>query len=232
MTLDDFKLEFLILYDKVANFAAPGYLDEEISIFLTKAQERIILSLYSEDGNKYKEGFEETEKRRKQLQQLVVPNVSLNLSTNQSGTEGFAFDLPEDCLLIIKEKAKLSGCACCNNEYKKVKPITHNELEINKDNPFKKPSEKLLWRLDIGDNRHDIILKEGTNITEYSISYIKKPKPIILDNSMIEGFTGPLECELNSIIHRQIIDEAVKIATGITDPQLYQIKTIERQSSE
>ena len=47
MTLNDFKLEFLVLYDKVANFAAPGYLDDEISIFLTKAQKRIKLSLYS-----------------------------------------------------------------------------------------------------------------------------------------------------------------------------------------
>lgn len=232
MTLNDFKLEFFILYDKVANFAAPGYLDDEVSIFLTKAQERIILSLYSEDGNKYKEGFEETEKRRKQLQQLVIPNVTLSLSANQTGAEGFAYDLPSDCLLIIKEKAKISGCACCNNEYKRIKPITHDEIESNRDNPFKKPSEKLLWRLDIGSSRHDIIPKEGTTVTEYTISYIKKPRPIILDNSIIDGFTGPLDCELNNIIHRQIIDEAVKIATGITDPQLYQIKTIEKQSSE
>lgn len=231
MTLNDFKLEFLVLYDKVANFAAPGYLDDEISIFLTKAQERIILSLYSEDGNKYKEGFEETEKRRKQLQQLIEPNVSLSLSSDQTGSEGKAYDLPKDCLLVIKEKAKLSGCNCCNNEYKRVKPITHDELEANKDNPFKKPSEKLLWRLDIGNRRHDLIPKEGTNITEYTISYIRKPKPIILDTSTIDGVTGPQECELQ-MLSRMIIDEAVKIATGITDPQLYQIKTIEKQLSE
>jgi len=232
MTLADFKLEFLVLYDKVTNFSAPGYLDEEISIFLSKAQERIVLSLYSEDGNKYKEGFEETEKRRKQLQQLIVPNAGLPVSTNQTGVEGKAFSLPEDCLLVIKEKAKISGCACCNNEYKRVKPVTHDEIESNRDNPFKKPSEKLLWRLDINDRRHDLITKEGTTITQYVISYIKKPRPIILDSSIIDGFTGPLDCELNDLIHRMIIDEAVKIATGITDPQLYQIKTIEKQLSE
>ena len=231
MTLSDFKLEFLILYDKITNFSAPGYLDEEISIFLTKAQERIILSLYSEAGNKYQEGFEETEKRRKQLQPLVVPNVTLNISSNQIGVEGKAFDLPDDCLLVIKEKAKLTGCTCCNNEYKRVKPVSHDEYEINIDNPFKKPNEKLLWRLDINDKRHDLISKSGTTISEYVISYIKKPRPIILDNSTIDGFTGPQDCELQ-MLSRMIIDEAVKIATGITDPQLYQIKTIEKQLSE
>ena len=232
MNNTDLKREFLILYDKVTNFAAPGYLDEEISVFLTKAQERVILNIYSLKTNRLNESFEETEKRRKQLQELVIPNVSLSLSSNQIGAEGYFYDLPDDCLLVIKEKVKLSGCSCCNNEYKRIKPITHDELEINKSNPFKKPNENLSWRLDINNRRHDIVIKDGLNISEYVISYIKKPKPIILDTSTIDGYTGPQECELNSLIHRLIIDEAVKIATGITNPEQYQIKTIEKQLSE
>lgn len=228
----DFKREFLILYDKVTNFAAPGYLDEEISIFLTKAQERIILNVYSSNANRFNESFEETEKRRKQLQELVIPNITLTLSSNQTGAEGYFYDLPNDCLLVIKEKVKLSGCTCCNNDYRRIKPITHDELEINKSNPFKKPNENLSWRLDVSGRKHDIIVKQGLNISEYTISYIKKPKPIILDSSTIDGYIGPQECELNHLIHRLIIDEAVKIATGITNPEQYQIKTIEKQLSE
>jgi hypothetical protein len=231
MNLSQFKEEFLILYDKITNFSAPGYEDIEISYFLTKAQERIVLDAYdSIIPNKL--SFEETEKRRKQLSELVIPNVPLTQSIDQSGAEGKFYDLPEDCFLVIKEKAKITGCPCCENEFKQVKPVTHDEFEINKDNPFKKPDEKILWRLDVNGRRHDLISKTGTNISEYRISYIRKPEPIILDGSTIDNVTGPNECKLNSIIQRLIIDEAVKIATSITNPQEYQIKTIEKQLSE
>ena len=58
MTSAEMQEEFLILYDKITNFDAPGYEDDEISRFLTKAQERLVLHIMNPLGNKYVTGFE------------------------------------------------------------------------------------------------------------------------------------------------------------------------------
>jgi hypothetical protein len=64
LTAQQMKDNFLVLYDKVTNFAAPGYEDNEISLFLTSAQDQLVKRYYNYKGNKYREGFEESEKRR------------------------------------------------------------------------------------------------------------------------------------------------------------------------
>ena len=38
----EMKEEFLIGYDRITNLAAPGYTDDEISLFLNRGQESII----------------------------------------------------------------------------------------------------------------------------------------------------------------------------------------------
>lgn len=55
------------------------------------------------------------------------------------------------------------------------------------------------------------------NIDEYTIRYIKRPTPIILEDLApyslsINGETDELECNLNSSIHRSILNRAVDIA--------------------
>jgi len=235
MTALEMKKEFLVLYDKITNFDAPGYQDDEISIFLTKAQERIVLHYYHPLGNKYREGFEETEGRRKDLKELVV-GVTLSASSSDqinSLPNGVFYDLPTDCLYAISEEATLSSSdTCINGTRVRVKPITHDEYSINLDNPFKKPSGKLVWRLDYNTTRHELITNGSYTVGEYHLRYIKRPRPIIIDSSVIDGVTGPLDSELDPITHKRVVDWAVKIATGITDPQQYQIKSIEQQEGE
>ena len=47
MTIKEFSDEFDILYNNINSNQAPGLNDYEKSIFLTKAQEELILSYYS-----------------------------------------------------------------------------------------------------------------------------------------------------------------------------------------
>ena len=47
MTNKEFSYEFDILYNNIMSNQAPGLDDYEKSVFLTKAQENIVLELYS-----------------------------------------------------------------------------------------------------------------------------------------------------------------------------------------
>ena len=54
------------------------------------------------------------------------------------------------------------------------------------------------------------------NITEYLIRYLVKPTPIILidleDGLTINGLDTITECNLNPVIHRTLLNLAVKLA--------------------
>lgn len=235
MTATDMQEEFLILYDKITNFDAPGYTAHEISRFLTKGQERVVLDLYNPLGNSAKEGFEETEARRKELQELVK-STNCVISASQTGTltNGVFYDLPSDCLFVVQEEIVMqSADSCFNNKKLRVKPITSDYYEMNINNPFKKPSSKrYAWRLDYSGRKHELITDSTFTVSTYYVRYLKSLTPIIIGSDNVDGVSGPQNCQLNTIVHRRIIDEAVKMATGITDPQLYQIKSIEKQQGE
>ena len=234
MTNTEMEQEFLILYDKVTNFDAPGYTSLEISVFLTKAQERVVLKHIRALGNKYRESFEESEIRRKELNELVrAVTINAASATQTGATEnGTFYDLPADFMLAISEEITTSSTDSCKNGKRlMVKPITHDELSINRKNPFKKPSiTSYVWRLDFSGDKHELITDPTFSVAEYHLRYLKTLTPIVIGSGTVDGAAGPLNCELNSIMHKQIIDEAVKIATGITDPEKYQIKTIEQQT--
>lgn len=101
---------------------------------------------------------------------------------------------------------------------------------LQKDNPFRKPAATITsrraWRLDntIGNfsDSVEIIIPAGLSLTEYQMRYVKKPQPIVLTDLTtgefegqglsIDGVTSEQTSELNSIVHRQIIDRAVELA--------------------
>jgi len=236
MTGVEMDQEFLVLYDKFANLDAPGYSELERSIFLTKAQERVFFAHYNPLANKFREGFEETEARRKDIQELVKGVTITSPSATQTNTlpNGEFYDLPADCLYAISEEVTLASAdPCINGKRIRVKPITHDEYSINLQNPFKKPNNRtFIWRLDYQGRIHELITDGQSTVSEYHLRYIKNLQPIILGSNTVDGVAGPLDSELNVILHKRIVDEAVKIATGVTDPEQYQLKSIEQQEGE
>lgn len=216
MTAAEMKLEFLRSYDKIASLAAPGYTNNEISSILSRAQERIVKQRIHPKGNKYQESFEETEKRRKELQALLSPSTNSDgtiktaVSTNQEGkinTNSIFYDLPDDLWLPIVEWL-ITDDECHSN--KKIDVISHDEYWAAIDNPFKKPNVRKAWRLDAhpydDKQRHEIVTDGNYDITEYHVRYIEKLTDIVVSD------TAPVDCKLNSMFHREIIDEAVSIA--------------------
>ena len=232
---DTFELEF----DKITNFDSPGYEDTEISILLTKAEERFFLQNYG-GSNKLQEGFEETEKRRKDLSELTSNSdlTSTSVSSIQVGTlpNGVFYDLPTDFLYSIKEEVTVSSDdSCVNGNRIKVKPVTHDAYTVNIENPFKQPYDELAWRMDYSRatstsaKRHELITDGSYNVTTYHLRYLKRLPGITVDRTTT---TNQVDSALDESTHRRIIDMAVEIALEITVDNRLQTNLLLNQTNE
>lgn len=292
MTANEMRYNFVVLYDKIVNLAAPGYEDGEFSVLLTNAENVFINTHYNPLGNKYKEGFENSEKRRKDLSYLTRNINQLSIvgtATSQTGVlpYGRFWKLPDDYLWTIEEHCAINydldtcsfvqptwnnynmvtnvvdtlsislntgaievsreehvsvpSFAVKNYKIVPVKMITHSQYMANVRNPFKNPTyedEGLVWRLDYSKsmtqnttiiNRHELITNKDFMVVSYNRRYISKPEPIIVD-TINPG--NQVSCKLDDYVHQEIVNIAVREASGITDPNTYQLKEVEVQKAE
>ena len=248
MTNQEFRQQFDISYNAIASMSSPGIDDFELSVYLTKAQLEIVKNYYEPLSNRKQKGFESTEKRRRDLNQLIKDYKTSDTISNSSNidSEAIFYVVPNDLFLIVNEKAKITSEDCYNGKILSIKPISYDEYNIQIDNPFEKPNEKYAWRLDISNinNTKVIEIISPYNITgslEYQIRYIKYPKPIIItnlntafpsDNLTIDGISAETPCELNTEICREILDRAVLLATADYKSQNLQVKAQMSQTNE
>ena len=184
----------------------------EKSIFLTKAQEQIVLELYQE--------LEQSEEVRKYLSNLIktdnyVPVGEHDETLINNNFKSYKVEINNDILFMIYEQCTLSDeNNCINNKIVSVVPTIHDDLDKVLKNPFKSPNSRKVIRLDF-DNKIELISKY--NISNYKIRYLKKPNPIILvaleDNlSINNGDTKVSNGETNPILHERIVQRAVQLA--------------------
>ena len=184
----------------------------EKSIFLTKAQEQIVLELYQE--------LEQSEEVRKYLSNLIktanfTPIGEKDESLINNIFKSYKVELGNTVLFMIYEQCTLSDeNNCINNKIVSVVPTIHDDLDKVLKNPFKSPNSRKVIRLDF-DNKIELISKY--NISNYKVRYLKKPNPIILvaleDNlSINNGDTKVSNGETNPILHERIVQRAVQLA--------------------
>ena len=245
MTAQQMKYEFEVGYDRITNFEAPGYTEKEISTFLTKAQEQLVLELYR-NGNHYKEEF------KKSLNMLKTSADIVSFTTGPYATS-FIGNLPVDTLAVYNEAAALTTNS--SHQYPSatltdihVKPVDDDYYHANKKNPFKKPSVKndLIWRLDYRTTttkQHIYVIEANCTLTKVTLHYYKKPSPIIIawtayvsGDGTIDGITWSshtatsLDCALDPLIHREIVDRAVLLAhAALQDEKGVQLSAAQEQ---
>lgn len=227
MTREEFSNEFdtmLNSYSIPAKFGEEStrqsiVLDEyEKSLFLTKAQEELVTSLYN-GKNPYGDSFESTEEMRRYLSNLVVEKY-LKPITNTSGTPlgitstSTFFTLPEDLWFITFESVILDNSKCKDTAYMTVYPTKQDEYLKIKDNPFRGANDRRALRLDLSEGNVEIICKYM--IAVYYLRYIKKVPPIILtdlpEGLTIEKKNEASDCILHEALHQKILDRAVQLA--------------------
>lgn len=224
MTTQEFSNEFDTLLNSYST--VPPYGDEnklditldeyEKSVFLTKAQEEIVVESYT-GKNQFGESFERTEEIRRYLSDLVKTVVLSDKLTGHVGLSktSMFFQLPEDVWFITYESATLKDerLGCLDGEEATIVPVTQDEYYRIAKNPFRGPSKGRAVRLDIGDGVIEII--SDYNIGKYLVRYLSRPKPIVLvdlSELSVNGIKVRTECELNPVIHRAILERAVRLA--------------------
>lgn len=183
----------------------------EKSVFLTKAQEQIVLELYQE--------LEQSEEVRKYLSNLIktanfAPIGEQDESLINSNFKSYKVELRDTILFMIYEQCTLSDeNNCINGRIVSVVPTIHDDLDKVLKNPFKSPNSRKVIRLDF-DNKIELISKY--NISNYKVRYLKKPNPIILvkleDNLSIDNSAEVSSGETNPILHERIVQRAVQLA--------------------
>lgn len=221
MTVEEFSNEFDTLLQSYIQTTQFGHTDNiafdeyEKSVFLTKAQEEVIIGLYN-GKNPFNDSFEKTEEIRSYLSNLVKSHIT---SKTQDGYVGLTnsstfFELPKDLWFIVYESVNLGGSLeCSDGEDIMVVPITHDEFHRIRKNPFRGAGKRRALRIDAGNNIVEIVSKY--DIHSYKVKYLAKPKPIILTDLQdlsINNISTKTECELNPAIHRTILERAVELA--------------------
>ena len=218
MTCEEFSLEFDLLYNNIMSNKAPGLSEYEKSLFLTQAQESIVLDIYS---GKYGDSFERTEETTSYLNQLLKQRTYNNgefTEGNKLDTRSVFVTLPEDIWFKTGETATIMDdsykCQVDGLREVMVFPVTQDTLVRTKRSPFRGPNERRILRLDCGANKVELI--SNYPITSYTVRYLSRPEPIILkelpQGLTIGGKSSPQTCLLNTAIHKAILSKAVLIA--------------------
>ena len=243
--------------------------DYEKSLLLTLCQEQLIEDLYSNDSS---EVFEETERRRRALSNLVYSfeayrkekdrpvleytditnnenNKTYKTATgiNSDKVQSYSFDnknviedtitknlrtykkiktdsvnvtLPENLMFIVYEQVTFDeDIECIDGNTAVVVPITHDEYYRAMQNPFRRPNERRVFRLDVAHPRnvieaHNRILRQwqlyadSDNITKPALM---KDKDTFSDNAVI-GNTNPYS--LREMDRPQLIELISKYRIG------------------
>lgn len=128
-----------------------------------------------------------------------------------------SISLPSKLLYAINEMVEVIRGDNDNRVLLQVVPIKYDEYSRLMCKPYKRPLKYQAWRLINNDvaNKADIIVGPTDSLFKYTIRYIRRPNPIIvsdLDGLTIEGKTNATECELDPILHEEILQRAVELA--------------------
>ena len=223
---EEWSLEFDLLYNNIVSDKAPGLTEYEKSVFLTRAQEAVVVGLYK---GTFGDAFESTEELTTYLGSLVnqVECKKVQSCATRIMSNSYIYKLPEDILFRTLELCKVSVDGCGSLDAIVV-PVTQDEFWRTFRNPFKRQNKRRVLRLsyassdaydDSMEHQEYSELVCDSPIESYTVRYIKKPEPIILvdleDGLSINGESEKKTCKLHEAIHQAILTEAVQLAKAI-----------------
>lgn len=210
--LDSYRT--VLPYGKHGNDIMVNLDEYEKSVFLTKAQEELVIACYS--GSLGGAGFESTEEITRHLD-VLVQTVTLTEQAEGSAIDSTSvfYELPDDVWFRTWEGAVISDDSLeCNGSTERsvdVVPVTQDMFSRAKDNPFRGPNKRRVLRLALPDAKVELVSKYP--VVSYTVRYLRRPNPIILvdlpEGVSINGQSTMQTCELADTIHQAILSRAV-----------------------
>lgn len=220
MTNSEFSNEFDVLYNNITSNQAPGLDEYEKSVFLTKAQDEIVKAYFNPRLNKPQQGFDGNERRQIDFSMIMrttnYTDTALQAATFDNKANSKKVTIEADLMMFINEFADVTRGD--NSVRLTVVPLDYKEYARLMTKPYKRPLQYQAWRiLDNSNSVNNVELIIGPNdtLTKYSIRYIKRPKAIILsalDGVTLDGISTAQNCELDPILHQEILQRAVELA--------------------
>jgi len=225
---------FRIGVDKVSSLSTPSFEVDEILFFLNKAKDRFEENLYL-GRNSTGASYDETERNKKALGKLTE-----SWSTDDSDIIEYVYipnsyqasPLPTDLKYVLRETAvvtyesasdcelasdlqlyittRLTKITFFRSRMIPVIVVRINDLNNLLQDPYIKPSNDEILRVDIEDNAHILICTDAKNSsgnplhtpTAYFMQYLRSSNPITLVATY----------ELPDWTHQKIVDIAVSLA--------------------
>jgi hypothetical protein len=209
MTVNEMITSFLVYYDRITSFSAPGYENSEKLLFLNNGQDDFIKDrMFGQ--NFQPPAFEDNQKRVADLRTLITSGALSYTSTDALGLRQYT--LPADFLYSIKAFATCTRTGYpiigtgelmeCNfvksEEIGKLLNTTYNRTHFIK--PF----------ISISGTSVHLIVDRFTTNTALTLHYIKKPAALIVGGS----------CDLPVHTHQEVVEIAVRQALQVLqDPR-------------
>ena len=221
-TVTEWSAEFDIMWNNIMSNQAPGLSEYEKSVFLTNAQEQLILDHLSPKTNIKGEGFDDSLLRQSDFDSLIVIDNMASYSPvkkldSRSTTRYFKYP-SSDILVVLNESCReVIGTAPSQvtKEYVVV-PISYAEYMRMMQKPFKYPVKGTAWRLNgVQDTTTTVeLIARFAGTVTYVLRYVKRPSPIVLAAIpvAIENVTTAQTCTLPEHLHQEILRRAVNLA--------------------
>lgn len=205
MTYAELKTRFLVGYDAITNFAAPGYTDAEISGFLNQAMDLIVDDLYA--ARDIANLAEILEKQTFAIQPCTLEDYGTSAYEPTASISDFRWH--------VNSRAKLSRTEpfYIGSEWVECELIQKTEADKYVQTSFNKPIityPKVIRQ----DSTFIILIDSYTSInatTGFQLIYIKTP-----DRIDVAAAGTP---ELHVKLHQKIVDKAVQLAMKAVDAQ-------------
>lgn len=243
MSPEEFDVQFDVLYNNITSNQAPGLNEYEKSVFLTKAQDEILKNHFISEANILNKGIDANTKRQIDFSNLIKVSEINTLSVDSGFDErSVTVILPDDIMFILNESVSVVNNTTRKN--KQIRYLDYANYSTLMSKPYKRPLKNQVWRLLFNgasnNNVAELILGYKDVFEKYVIKYIKKPNPIIVGDISqygvtIEGFGDVTECEVNPMLHDEILQRAVELAKAayvVTQSNEIQLLTTLGQRSE
>lgn len=238
MTAAELLQKFNLHYDNILSAAAPGLNEYEISLYLTQAHREVVSSYYN--GVMGGDTVDSTEAVKSLIPRYILSDSIqiTQLAPNQiEGLFSYIVDLNSQVLQLLAERIKGPNNSEEVVRNILVKPINIDVLYRLMRNPFRRPSDLRVWRLDQTSNEdtteRQIILISNEDLAsedfQYIYTYMKEPEAILLvdldseewasigDLSIMgqkrANVNGDLGDKISPTLWELIINRAVELAT-------------------
>ena len=236
MNTQEFSREFNILYDNIASQGAPGLNEYEKSVFLTRAQEDIVRKYFDYKENIKQEGEGESMERSIDFSELIIPTKAAFVDSSSivlTDPRSILYKVEDDIFFIQNNVIRFTSNGSIFRTMGQV--LSNGEYNMLMTKSYPEPPRRITWilmRKDASPNHnethmeiipHSKFLGIADSNIDYTIRYIKRPEPIVLVDIetdpeisgmglSINGVNTVSECELNELLHPQILRRAVEMA--------------------